>query len=125
LYRRLSRGKKRFAEIEATEFDSYLDFDVYLWQTNDCRTHWLTTYEFLQLDNCKVHVDVPVWHVYAPNDYYFNNAVVEQHMRITFSEYNPIEIKGIENHTPSIISGKKEMGVLVPPALRKVLSRKT
>ncbi|HSW79273.1 MAG TPA: alpha/beta hydrolase [Candidatus Saccharimonadales bacterium] len=124
LYRRLSRGKKRFAEADVAEFENFIDFDVYLWQTNDVRTHWLTTYQFLLLDNCKVHVDVPVWHVYAPNDYYFNNSVVEQHMRITFSEYHPVEAKEIVNHTPSILANKKEMSVLVPPGLRRVLSRK-
>lgn len=125
VYRRLSRGKKRFAEIEMTEFEQYLDFDVYLWQTNDVQTHWLTTYQFLQLDNCKVPIDVPVWHVFAKNDYYFNNIVVEQHMRIVFKEYHAIEAKQIKNHTPSIIGDKKDMAVLLPTALRHVLARKT
>jgi pimeloyl-ACP methyl ester carboxylesterase len=123
MYSRLSRGRKRFAEIEMAEFESYLDFDVYLWQTNDVRTHWATTAEFLRLDNCKVHIDVPVWHVYAKHDYYFNNDIVEQHMRIVFREYHAAAATQIENHTPNILAGKKEMGVLLPPRLRRVLSQ--
>ncbi len=123
LYRRLSRGRKRFAEIEMAEFETYLDFDVYLWQTNDVSTHWLTTAEFLRLDNCKTRINVPVWHIYAEHDYYFNNDIVEQHMRIVFSEYHAVVVTQIENHTPNILAGKKEMGVLLPTRLRRVLSR--
>jgi pimeloyl-ACP methyl ester carboxylesterase len=123
LYRRLSRGRKRFTEIDVAEFEAYLDFDVYLWQTNDVRSHWFTTYEFLKLDNCRAHVDTPIWHVYAKHDYYFKNDVVEQHMRVIFSEYHQAAITQIENHTPNILADKKEMSVMLPLKLRRALSK--
>lgn len=123
IYARLGAGKRRFLEMEPTEFDTLMDFEVKLWQANDVRTHWLTTSEFLDIDNCQKSINLPVWHVAASHDHYFNNDFVEQHMRVVFSDY----AKGIMQshaHTPSVLGDKKELGIMVPPALRKVLRKK-
>lgn len=122
LYRRLSRPKKRFAQADPAEFTATIEFDVYLWQNNDVRTHWATTAAFMSLDNCKSQVDLPVWHVCSKDDYYFNNHIIEQHMRIVFNNYHKANIT-IGAHTPSIIADKKEMGVFIPPKLRRLLAR--
>lgn len=123
IYARLGAGKRRFLEMEPTEFDTLMDFEVRLWQSNDVRTHWLTTSEFLNLDNCQQKIDLPVWHVSSSGDHYFNNEFVEQHMRVVFNDY----ARGVMQshaHTPSVLGNKKEMSIMVPPALRKVLRRK-
>src|SRR3989344_4876464 len=59
LYAKFPNSKRRMLEITPDEFDESMDFEVKLWQSNDVRTHWLTTYEFLALDNCKQHVALP------------------------------------------------------------------
>lgn len=124
IYARLGAGKRRFLEMEPTEFDTLMDFEVRLWQSNDVRTHWLTTSEFLNLDNCQQKIDLPVWHVSSSGDHYFNNEFVEQHMRVVFNGYS----RGVMQshaHTPSVLGNKKEMSIMVPPALRTVLRRKS
>lgn len=123
IYARLGAGKRRFMEMDPMNFDMLMDFEVKLWQANDVRTHWLTTNEFLDLDNCKVPINLPVWHVASSHDHYFNNHYVEQHMKVVFSSYD----KGIMQshaHTPSVLGDKKEMSIMVPPELRKVLRKK-
>lgn len=122
IYARLPAGRRRFLEMEPTEFDTMMDFEVKLWQANDVRTHWLTTSEFLNIDNCQERIDLPVWHVASSGDHYFNNEFVEQHMRVVFNDYT----KGIMQshaHTPSVLGDKKDMGIMVPTGLRKVLRK--
>ena len=121
LYTRLPASKKRFIEVEPADFRTMMEFEVELWQINDVRTHWMTTSEFLRLDNCKSRVDLPVWHVATKGDHYFDNNIVEQHMRIVFKDYNLV-LANSKAHTPPIIANKSDMRVLLPPALRRVLA---
>lgn len=121
-YARLPAGKRRLSEMNPTEFKLMLEFDVRLWQENDVRTHWLTTSEFLDLDNCKVHVPLPVWHVASKDDPYFDNDIVKEHMLVTFAECH-MALFNARAHTPSILGTKKDMSVLLPRKLRSVLSR--
>jgi len=120
MYVHWGRSKRRFAGTPPEVFDEMLDFELRLWQSNDVSTHWTTTAEFMRLDNCKKRVPLPVWHVTSKNDHYFNNIVVEQHMRTVFSDYHQA-VADLQAHTPSIVATRKEMGVLVPPALRHAL----
>lgn len=123
LYARLPASKKRFMEVEPAEFQTMMEFEVELWQINDVRTHWLTTTEFLKLDNCRTRVDLPVWHVATEGDHYFNNNIIEQHMRIVYRDYH-LAIAASKAHTSPIIADKDDMKVLLPSKLRRVLARK-
>ncbi len=122
LYTRLPAGKKRFIEVGPAEFQSMMTFDVELWQINNVRTHWLTTSEFLKLDNCDRRITLPVWHIATEGDHYFDNHIVEQHMRIVYSDYH-LALVASKAHTPPITANKAEMSILLPPALRRVLVR--
>jgi pimeloyl-ACP methyl ester carboxylesterase len=124
IYKRLPAGKKRFIEVGPEHFTQMLEFDTHLWQINDVRTHWLTTSEFLKLDNCKSRIDLPVWHVATEGDHYFDNNIVEQHMRIVFKDYHQV-LAASKAHTPPVLATKAEMGVLLPTKLRRVLARNT
>ncbi len=122
VYARLPAGKRRLSTMDPVEGRAMLDYDVNLWQVNDVSTHWRTTAEFLDLDNCQGQVNLPVWHVASVNDHYFNNAIIEQHMLVVFREciLASIETKA---HTPSMLADKAEIGVLLPPKLRRALSK--
>jgi hypothetical protein len=120
IYVRLPAGKRRFIEMDPEEFDVMMDFEVALWQRNDVSTHWRTTSEFLLLDNCKERIDLPLWHVASKGDHYFNNHIVEQHMRVVYGDYHQA-VMNTKAHTPSIIADKKGLAIMVPPALRRVL----
>jgi pimeloyl-ACP methyl ester carboxylesterase len=123
LYTKLPNSKKRMIEVTEEEFASTMEFEVKIWQANDVRTHWLTTSEFLEIDNCQGKIDLPVHHVVSEQDHYFNNELVEQHMLIVFKRYYRYTAKS-KAHTPSILADKKAMSILLPPDLRKVLAKK-
>lgn len=120
LYVRLPAGRRRFVAMEPEEFETMIDFDVKLWQRNDVRTHWRTTSEFLQIDNCREQIPLPVWHVAAKVDHYFDNFIVEQHMRVVYAGYHKSTMNS-PAHTPSVLGDRKELSIMLPPGLRKVL----
>lgn len=122
IYVRLPAGKRRIAGMEVTDFKTMMDFEVRLWHSNDVRTHWATTSEFLDLDNCQVKINLPVWHIASSSDHYFNNYNVEQHMRVVFSNYTQVEMKS-HAHTPGVLGDKKEMSVMVPTKLKRRLAK--
>jgi pimeloyl-ACP methyl ester carboxylesterase len=123
LYVRLPAGKRRFLEMDPEEFDVMMDFEVALWQENDVSTHWATTSEFLNLDNCKTSIDLPLWHVASKYDHYFDNYIVEQHMRVVYRDYKQA-VMDSKAHTPSITADKEGMAIMVPPKLRRALQRR-
>jgi len=123
MYTKLPSSRRRMVEITPEEFDQSMEFEVILWQANDVRTHWLTTSEFLGLNNCREHVALPVVHVTSQNDYYLNNLVVEEHMRQVFPDYTQFVSKS-KAHVPSVIADKAAMAVLIPQGLKKLLREK-
>lgn len=122
-YHTFSIGRLRLGTMSDEDFMKHIEFDANLWQTNDLRTHWRTTGEFLLVDNCESPIDLPVWHVASKGDHYFDNAIVEQHMRVVYKDYMRADMH-TETHTPSFIATKKEFAVMLPAALRKALSKK-
>lgn len=124
LSRHMPNSKRRFIEVTPQEFEATMDFEVKLWQANDVRTHWLTTSEFLNIDNCSRRIDLPVYHVVSTEEHYFDNEVVKQHMLVVFSRYARY-VAPSKAHTPSILADKKAMRVLVPAGLRRVLNRQS
>lgn len=123
LYAKLPNSKRRMIEVTPEEFDLTMDFEVKIWQANDVRTHWLTTSDFFRLDNCQQKINLPVVHVVSEQDHYFNNKVVEQHLRVIFKDYKQFVIKS-KAHTPSVLADKKAMSILLPPGLKRLLAKK-
>lgn len=121
LYSKLPNSKRRMIEVTKEEFKVTMDFEVLIWQSNDVRTHWMTTSEFLKLDNCQKQINLPIYHVVSRQDHYFNNELVKQHMLIVFTRYKRF-IANSKAHTPSILADKKDSSVLVPTGLRKILA---
>ncbi len=122
-YAKTYNAKHKFAGIEDVIIhNQIIDFEIELWHSNDLRTWMYTTNEFLKLDNCKIRVKLPVWHVMVSKDNYFNNSLVEQHMRIIFSNYNGVT-SNAENHAPSIIADEHMAQYMVPLKLKRILSK--
>jgi pimeloyl-ACP methyl ester carboxylesterase len=120
LYAKLPNSKRRMIEVSPEEFEATMNFEYQLWQANDVRTHWLTTSEFLKVDNCKKRIDLPIVHVASQQDHYFNNEIVKQHMLVVFKRYRQYTARS-KAHTPSILADKKAAGVLLPLGLRRRL----
>ncbi len=122
LYTKLPNGKRRLLEMDPEEFRLMVEFDLRLWQSNDVRTHWHTTSEFLNIDNCRTQIDLPVWHVASRDDPYLNNPVVKEHMLVAFTECHQA-LFSARGHTPGLLADKKELAVLLPRKLRQALAR--
>jgi len=121
--RSLPGGQRKFMKTPPEDYEKIMDFEVKLWQVNDVRTHWITTTEFLHLQNSWQPVNVPLYHVKSSGDQYFDNYAVEQHLKVIFSDVT-VGTMNSHAHTPSIIADKEAMSVMVPASLRKILKRK-
>jgi pimeloyl-ACP methyl ester carboxylesterase len=103
--------------------DERINFEVKLWQINDIRTYMDCTVTMFKMDLTHEHVDLPVYHVAVENDHYFDNLVVEQHMRAIYKDFNLITTR-MPMHAPTVIASKEEVEMFVPPKLRQMLRKK-
>jgi pimeloyl-ACP methyl ester carboxylesterase len=121
-YARTSNAKHKFEDVASQEeFNKLMDFEVGLWHSNDVRTYMRTTEQFLTFDNCRVRINLPVWHVTAQADHYFSQHRVEQHMRVIFSDFHQVQ-SSLTNHAPSVIADEAMAAPLVPPELARILN---
>jgi len=119
-YAKTHNAKKKLAHLDKKEKDAAIEFEVELWRQDDLRTYMRMVVAFLTIDNCGIQVNCPVHHISVDADQYFDNAVVEQHMRIIFTDFTEHEAI-IPNHAPSILATKEEAGPFIPKSVRKLL----
>lgn len=122
IYARTHNAKDKFRGADSKKHKELMDFEVYLWHTNDVRTHMFTSLEFLRLDNCKQRVNLPVWHVSVKADRYFDNDVVEQHLNVIFKEVHTAK-SHLDSHAPSVIASVEEAAQIIPAKLRRILEK--
>jgi hypothetical protein len=77
----------------------------------------------LTLDNCKVRVNQPIYHVGIDADQYLNSYLVEQHFRVIFSDYTLLTTLDVGNHAPSIVADEKAAAPFIPLKLRRILAK--
>lgn len=117
-YSHTFNAKKKFENVDPEMAKQLMDMEVILWHINDVRTHMFTYTEMFTVDNCQKQVDLPVWHVSAVADQYFRGPVVEQHLRVIFSDYNEAKNKALR-HAPSVLATAKESEILLPAKVRR------
>ncbi len=123
VYGRTHNAKHKFAQAEnAEQLQNIKQVEVGLWHANDVRTWAFTSVEFLKLDNCQKRVPLPLWHVAAKNDHFFDGHLVEQHLRIIYKDFHSAQVD-LEAHAPSVIADEKMAAPLVPEKLRRALRR--
>lgn len=121
-YGQLEYAQEKFKDMSAEDRKKMMDFEVYLWHANDVRTHSFTANQFFRVDNCKVPVNVPLWHVWVKADRYLDQHLVEQHLRTVFKDFKQVE-STMTTHAPSIIAEAEAAAPLIPTALRRALAR--
>lgn len=121
-YSKTHNAKHKFADLSPEEHRTLTEFEIHLWRINDVRTYMATSLSFLNLNNCDRRVDLPVWHVGVELDNYFNNDLVEQHMRVIFNDFTFVKAP-FKKHMPNVIAGKKEVGKLFPRKIRQELNK--
>ena len=122
VYTKMDHAK--FRGLTPEEDEQMLQVEIGLWRDNDVRTYMYTTTGMLTLDNCVKRVAVPVWHVAAKNDHFFNNHHIEQHLRVIYSDFETGFVD-LTKHAPTVIADAKDAEPFVPPKLRKILAKKT
>jgi len=100
-----------------------IEFEVWLWQNNDIRTHFFTMNQMLGMNLCDHKVALPVHHVAVYADQYLNNHMIEQHMRVIYADFIKLPLPHARAHAPTIVATAKEAGVFIPPKLRTVLNK--
>jgi pimeloyl-ACP methyl ester carboxylesterase len=122
-YARTHNAKHKFAHLSQEQKVRMTEFEVYLWRCNDVRTYMVTAHTMLTLDICQARVNVPVWHLYTKEDNYFDNAVIEQHMQVVYSDCHllPLELK---SHSVTVIASKHDFADCLPRKLREKLAEK-
>lgn len=124
VYRRSYNAKEKFDGLVGEELEELIKFEINLWHDNEVRTYMRTTSEFIDLDNCKKQIDMPVHHIGVSADRYFDNYIVEQHMRVIFSDFKLLKMLDVGNHAPSVIADEKAAREFVPPKFRRLLLRR-
>lgn len=123
VYSKTFNAKKKLADLSPEEKKSSVEFEVDLWRMNDVRTYMFTTRQMFSLDNCDRQVDLHLHHVSVEKDQYFDHSVVEQHLRIIFSDFTE-HVAVPNNHAPSILATKEEAAPFIPESLKKLLRKK-
>jgi pimeloyl-ACP methyl ester carboxylesterase len=121
MYSKTPNAKHKFAGLDPETHKRMMDVEVKLWHANDVRTHWVTTHAMLTLDNCRIQVGLPVWHVGVKADQYFDDHRVEQHMRVIFTDFQQAKSR-MTAHAPSVIAEARTAAPLIPAKIRRVLA---
>lgn len=121
-YKRTRNAKEKFSGTPE-EQEKIMKFEIELWHSNEVRSYMKTSTEMLTLDNCKVRVNQPIYHVGIDADQYLSSYLVEQHMRVIFSEYNLLTTLDVGNHAPSIVADEKAAAPFIPMKLRRILAK--
>lgn len=113
-------GKMSDAESKE-EFNRRVDAEVELWHINDVRTRMKTMKDMFKVDLCNKKVNLTVHHVWVSDDRYFDNKIVEQHMRIIYKDFVSLPTT-LPAHMPSIVATSEDAAPFVPKKLRQILN---
>lgn len=121
-YRLVQDRHTKLKDADKIEAKKRIDYEVTLWHLNDVRTRLYTMNLMLTLDVCDIPLKVKTYHVAPDKDRYFDNHVVEQHMRVIFDDFEVLKTS-MPSHAPSIIATAKDAAPYVPPKLRRIIGR--
>lgn len=123
VYTARGRSHNKMRDAEPEERKRRIAFEVILWKTNDLRTYFYTGYSMFVLDLCRDRVaNVRAYHIAVGEDQFFDNYLVEQHLKVIYSRVEIIRVK-LKSHMPTIIATPKEVAPFVPPKLRRILAK--
>lgn len=121
-YNLVSSRHVKMKDANPEERKRRIKFEIVLWKINDFRTYAATMNGMLKANVCDKQVDVPVCHVAVDGDQYFDLHRTEQHMRVIFDDFQLIKAS-MKAHMPTIVASPKEVAPLIPPKLRRILTK--
>ncbi len=119
LYHRMHNAKAKFEGYNQEQQKALTEFEIVLWRNNEVRTYMTTALTMMTLDNCQKQVDLPVHHIAVDLDNYFDNNLVEQHMRVAFSDFI-LHKANLDRHVPNILADRKEASKMIPTSVKKL-----
>ncbi|HSE61336.1 MAG TPA: alpha/beta hydrolase [Candidatus Saccharimonadales bacterium] len=120
-YHKTPNAREKFKHATPEEHKRAMDFEIGLWQDNDLRTYMKTSAEFLTLDNTRVRINLPVYHVAVARDRYFDNSSVRKHFSKIFSSYHLLAELQNGSHAPTRVATAEEAKTLIPDELLKAV----
>lgn len=123
IYRHTFNAKQKFKGKKAEELKKAVELEIHLWRCNDPRTYMHTGHTMLTLDITGSHVDLPVYHIAVSRDRYFNNVLVEQHMRTIFTDFY-LHMTKMPTHMPSVVATSDMAAAFIPETMRRILRKK-
>jgi len=120
-YHRVADKHTKLYDADDAERERRIDFEIGLWRSNDIRTYMDTLVSMLTLDLCTASVGLPVHHVAVIPDRYFDNAIVEQHMRIVFNDFNMVT-SSMKGHAATVVATAKDVAPFFPRKIRTLLN---
>ena len=122
-YPKTPNAQQKFAKLDQKDKRVLAEVETELWRTNNLRTYMYTCLEQLKLNNCHTQVSLPVWHLYDKNDRYFDHHIVEQHLRVVYTDYYGFPIR-LNKKTNINTLNRKELNALLPTKVRTQLNKK-
>lgn len=120
-YTIVAKTHPKMKDASPKERKRRIDFEIKLWHINDFRTRMHTLKIMLTADLSHQRVNMPVYHVAVKHDFYFDNSLVEQHMRAVYSDFTVMQAS-VDAHAPTIISTAAEAEPFIPQELRTLLT---
>ncbi len=122
-YQILGRKNVKLLGFSKSKRKKLVDFEVKLWRSNELRTYAHTTGSMMNLDLCGTQVHLPVFHISVEPDRYFNNQLVEQHMRVIFTDFHGLTTT-LSGHAPTVVASAKDAAPFIPDKIRQLLASK-
>jgi pimeloyl-ACP methyl ester carboxylesterase len=122
-YKLVAKKHRKLQSADPAEIKRRVDFEIMLWKINDARTRAKVSYDAFRVNLCNQQVDLPVYHVAIADDHFFDNHIVEQHMRIIYKGFERIDAVIDGKHAPTVIADAKTAAPYVPKKLRRLLTK--
>jgi pimeloyl-ACP methyl ester carboxylesterase len=122
-YRVAQKKHPKLMNENAPNKEENISFEIGLWKQNDFRTWLISSIDLLTMDLSDSRVNLPVYHVAVDDDHYFNNVVVEQHLRQIYASTTIVDTK-LKSHAPTILATPEDVAPFVPAKIRALLRKK-
>ena len=123
LYRVAESRHPKLKGASGEERDERINYEINLWKINDLRTYGYVGSRGFTMKPLTVHVDLPVNHVAIDDDHYFDNLLVEEHMRRIYKDFILVKSR-LPAHAPTVLATPKDVAPFVPPKIRSLLRKK-
>jgi hypothetical protein len=119
---RYGENIKQMIKQKAIDSSFLTKFKVDLAKETDLRTTYLIKLQMLSLDNCNSRISNKLWHITYGAHKELNSKLIEQHLKVIFSNYHYQSSK-ITRKIPFVMNDEKLAIKLLPAKLRRDLKK--